>query len=43
MLIKTFPLQFTEGELEKIRIKAKESGLSMKAYIHKAIREKMEA
>ena len=40
--IRTFPLYFSESELEEIRVKAKKGNLSMKAYMHVAIREKNE-
>lgn len=40
--IKTFPIQFVDEELEKIREKAVEQGVSIKKFIHEAIKEKME-
>ena len=42
MKIKTFPLQFTEDYLVKIRKIAADNGISMKELILSAIEEKME-
>lgn len=42
MKIKTFPLQFIESELEKIRKAANDSGMTMKDFMLEAIQEKME-
>lgn len=42
MKIKTFPLQFTEEDLKKIRDVAASMGMTMKDFIHSAIREKIE-
>lgn len=41
MKIKTFPIQFTEEYLEKIRAKAYFQGKTVKAFILEAIEEKM--
>ena len=41
MKIKTFPLQFTEEYLEKIRAKAKENGQTVKDFILTLIFEKV--
>lgn len=42
MNIKTFPLQFTEEYLGKIREAANESGVTIKAFILDAIQKKLE-
>lgn len=42
MKIKTFPLQFTEEHLDKIRKAAQDNGQSIKDFILTAIEEKME-
>ena len=42
MKIKTFPLQFTEQELEGIRESAAKAHMAMKYYILQAIKEKQE-
>lgn len=42
MRIKTFPLQFTEDYLDKIRQAADNEGTTMKEFILSAIAEKME-
>ena len=42
MNIKTFPLQFTEEYLDKIRDAASESGVTIKAFILDAIQRKLE-
>jgi len=42
MNIKTFPLQFTEVELDDIRKKAAELKMSMKEFMLTAIKEKKE-
>ena len=42
MRIKTFPLQFTEDYLDKIRQAAANEGTTMKEFILSAIAEKME-
>lgn len=42
MKIKTFPLQFTEENLEEIRKAAADAGMTTKDFILSAIREKME-
>lgn len=42
MKIKTYPLQFTEDYLNKIRETAKRQGMSIKDYIMQAIAEKMQ-
>lgn len=42
MRIKTFPLQFTEDYLDKIRQAASNEGTTMKEFILSAIAEKME-
>lgn len=42
MKIKTYPLQFTEKELNEIRDKAQSLGMSIKEFIHSAIKEKKE-
>lgn len=42
MNIKTFPLQFTEEYLDKIRDAASESGVTIKAFIMDAIQRKLE-
>lgn len=41
MKIKTFPLQFTEESLEEIRKAAYDAGMTIKDFIHEAIKEKM--
>lgn len=41
MKIKTFPLYFTEDDLDKIRKMAESLGLTTKDFIHLAIQEKM--
>ena len=41
-MIKAFPLQFEASELDKIREVASWKGLSIKAFIHEAIQEKIE-
>ena len=40
-MVKTFQLHFSEEELEKIGKKAQELGMSKKAFIMKAIEEKL--
>lgn len=40
--IKTFPIQFTDEDLERIRGKAVEQNVSIKKFILDAIKEKME-
>lgn len=42
MKIKTFPLQFTEDNLDKIREAANKLDMTMKDFILKAIQEKIE-
>lgn len=42
MKIKTYPLQFTESELNKIRVKAESLGMTIKDFMLAAIKEKME-
>lgn len=42
MKIKTFPLQFTEEYLDKIREVASENGMTIKAFILEAIQDKLE-
>lgn len=42
MNIKTFPLQFTEEYLDKIRGAANESGVTIKSFILDAIQRKLE-
>ncbi len=42
MTIKTYPLQFTEKELEEIRECAKSKGMTVKAFMLEAIKEKKE-
>lgn len=42
MKIKTFPLQFTEDNLDKIREAAKKLDMTMKEFILQAIQEKID-
>ena len=42
MKIKTYPLQFTEEELDKIRLIAAKNGMTIKEFMLTAIKEKME-
>lgn len=42
MKIKTFPLQFTEEYLDKIRKAASDSGMTIKSFILEAISSKLE-
>lgn len=42
MKIKTFPLQFTEDNLDKIRKIAHENGMSIKEFMLSAIADKIE-
>ena len=42
MKIKTYPLQFTEEELNRIRTKSESLGMTIKDFILTAIKEKME-
>lgn len=42
MKIKTFPLQFTDEHLDRIRKAANDNGMSIKELILSAIEEKME-
>ena len=41
-MIKTFPLHFTEEQLEEIGKKAEELGMSKKEFMMEAIKEKLE-
>jgi len=41
MIIKTFPLQFTEEKLREIRVKAENQGKSIKQFILDAIDKEM--
>lgn len=40
-MIKTFPLHFTEEEHKQVKKAAKKEGMSIKAFIHMAIKEQM--
>lgn len=42
MKIKTYPLQFTEEELTKIKKKAATKGMTIKEFMLTAIKDKME-
>ena len=41
-MIKTYPLQYEQDELERIRSAAKKRHLTMKAFMMKAIRKEVE-
>lgn len=41
MKIKTFPLYFTEEDLAKVRNAAEAAGMTIKEFIHEAVKEKM--
>lgn len=40
--IKTYPLQFTEKDLQQIKEAARKVDLTLRGYIHEAIKEKMD-